>query len=224
MLSIGATVGVGVGSGIAGLAIGLTTSLLVFLFWKRGHGGTTDPSYPGAEQVLDLLPPGPLLFEYCQAIYQRNLVPDLPMAMYEHVILQKLWVVFYYISNGTRCLTELPAPRPKLDKNAVIDLVGCAHADQLLQLIESGDGKEALKAAQIIYARAILSRIDPRGDPETTLLPPDVLRLYQTILGHVERNRKNPLHSVDIYSYVYLSSMTDIGCRQQASFSKANGV
>lgn len=192
MLSIGAIVGVGVGGGIAGIAIGLAISFLYLSLRKRGRGEM--PSQPPQETKpqLESSPSGPLLLEYSITLYQRNLVQHLPGAMYEDKIIHTIHHIRSAIWHDPFYFQDLPSPRPRLNRDALIGLVGSRHADQLLQLIESGDSEEALKAAQLIYIRSILSRLDPKGDPETTLFPPDVLRVYQALLTHAEQKSKDP--------------------------------
>lgn len=191
MLYISAIVGVGLGSGIAGIAIGLAISFLYLSLRKRSRGEVSSQSSRETEPQLESSPREPLLPEYSITLYQRNLVKHLPGAMYVDNIINTIRAIYEGIWHDPFWFQDLPSPRPRLDKDALIGLVGSRHADQLLQLIESGDRTEALKAAQIIYIRSILSRLDPKGDPETTLFPPDVLRLYQALPTHVEQNSKD---------------------------------
>jgi hypothetical protein len=148
MLSIAAIAGVGVGSGIAGIAIGLAISFLYLSLRKRGRGAMPSQPPQEAEPQLESSPSEPLLLEYSITLYQRNLAKHLPGAMYAYNIIQTILHICSAIWHDPSFFGDLPSPRPRLDRDALIGLVGSRHADQLLQLIESGDRKEALKAAQ----------------------------------------------------------------------------
>lgn len=178
MASTGVVAGVGIGSGIAGLIIGV---IACFLYFRRRQSsrGRLDPN--------DVIPEDPkstppVIYEHYLELWQNNLVRDFPQHLYGAQIREEIRDINHWISHFGHDINELSSPRPKLDKSRVIKLIGpdnADHADELVELIETADQKTALKAVRIIFGMAILSQLDPNGDPETTLLPPDLLRFYQ---------------------------------------------
>lgn len=184
MLSSGAIAGIGLGSGLAGLLIGISISAF---YPRRFHQDTRDEeagtsASPAAAPVptdaCDIPPSGPIVIEHVVSLYEKNLVAHIPQALYSGWVkrdIRGLRAGILHISAGLRC----PSPRPKLDREALINLIGPRHVDELTELVEHGTDVEARGAARIIFAQAILSHLDADGDPETTLLPADVLSMYQ---------------------------------------------
>jgi hypothetical protein len=121
----------------------------------------------------------PFIYEHYLELWRKNLVRDFPQHLYGGQISDEIGRIEFWCENYGCELLELSSPRPRLDRSKLIDLIGPSHVDELLELVETGDKENALKAARIIFAMAVLSRLDPDGDPGTTLLPPDLLRFYQ---------------------------------------------
>lgn len=197
MLSDSATAGVGVGSGVAGLAIGATVCFLYFTRWKRDrdHGHKhREQTTPDNElnklqllsQMLDTA--SPTLWEECITLYKNNLATHLPQHMYAGRIKEEIGNIYHKLLRYENDFIVPQTPRPRLDRAAMLKLIGPRHVDQLLELVQNEDQGNAKKALVIIFNMAIMSRLDFNGDPDATLLPPDVLRFYQGLLQSAEAN------------------------------------
>lgn len=140
----------------------------------------------GSAPPQDSEPTGPVPLEDWITLYHRNVVFHLPEALHTERLLFNVHGVSLQIVNKSLGLRNIPSSRPRIDKTALIKLIGTRYSDELFDLVESDDKDNVHKAVTIILSRAIVTRLDPDGDPDTTLLPPDVLRLYQELKKRFE--------------------------------------
>lgn len=119
--------------------------------------------------------------------YSRNLFPRIRDRRDFSALKDSISSLSGFVSIYCQDFRKLSSPRPKFDEGALAVLMGSGdHVRQVVDLLNDDRSLKVDYGVRIILGRAILSRIDPLGDPETTLLFPNVLRLYRDILARAD--------------------------------------
>lgn len=188
--SPGALAGTAIGCAFAGAAI---ASVIFFFFYRQKPTYQRQPI--DHSRYIDRRQQSPELFDYQFTPRSKIVLDQLPQAgSTDHSNLKEAFSLLETrIENFVyNYIHERPIAAETVDTNKLHGVLGNGADDWSSFQWSTHLSGTTNRAAMLKYyiARVLCARIDPKGDPEKTLLPVDVLRLYQTTLLGNTNNRK----------------------------------
>lgn len=193
--SVATAAGIGVGSAFAGALVAVSTCFIwLMIRQKFPHRRTSRNLFShGARPTITTLPAALERLEdtFPQALTHAELAKE--ASHLETAIRNYLDNYIDWDSSPTL---------PPLYDDRLSDLAGGIKIDWKSKLYSKGSRSVTLR---MFVARFLASRIDVTGAPGSTLLPPEVMRTYQTIMAGKKKNREYtsdpPVPSLSILSF-----------------------
>lgn len=130
-------------------------------------------------------------YPYPLELLGQDICKQLPELMSNSLLRDKIVDIQDVVSTQLIGPEEHHSPLPKVDRDALVKLLGSDDVDELLVLLSSDSRNVVSDAVKTVLGNAVVNRINPRGDPNTTILPPAILSAYREITQHPETEGKH---------------------------------